>query len=332
MNIKDYVKKIRKGELKTVNTIKSVLEKCKKLNKEYDCFVTICEKEALESAKKVNKKGKLAGVAITVKDAICVENVQSSAGSKILRGYKPPFDATVIARLKAEGAIIIGKTTQDEFGFGSFSTNSGYGIPKNPFDKNHSTGGSSGGCACITQLADFPHISIGESTGGSITCPSMFCGVYGLTPTYGLLSRYGLIDFANSLDKIGPMGKSTYDVALALNIMSGFDERDQTSLKVSKKDYTKFENVKGYTIGLPKEYFENVSVGVEKRVREAINVLKSLGVKFMDVSLKMTKYVIPTYYLTALSEASTNLARYDGVRFGAGLKSFPPGNYNNYYS
>jgi aspartyl-tRNA(Asn)/glutamyl-tRNA(Gln) amidotransferase subunit A len=160
----------------------------------------------------------------------------------------------------------------------------------------------------------------------------MFCGVIGLTPTYGLVSRYGLIDYANSLDKIGPLGKSTIDVAAALNVMSGYDERDQTSLKVKKRDYTKFEKVKGYKIGLPREYFKNVSKSVEKRVHEGIRVLEGLGVKFVDVSLSMTKYVLPAYYLAALSEASTNLARYDGVRFGAGLKSFTTGNYNDYYS
>jgi len=333
MNIKEYVKKIKNKELNAVDEIQDVIKKCKEWNKEYNCFVTICEEEALKQARKVDKerKGKLAGVPVTVKDAICVENVQSSAGSKILEGYKPPFDATVINRLKDEGAIIIGKTTQDEFGFGSYSINSAYGVPKNPFDKSRACGGSSGGCACITQLADFPHISIGESTGGSISCPSFFCGVYGLTPTYGLVSRYGLIDYANSLDKIGPIAKSTRDVAECLNIIAGFDEKEQTTLETKKVDYTKFENVKNYTIGLPKEYFQNVSPDVKAKVDEAIKVLKGLGVKFVNVSLKMTKYVIPAYYLAAVSEASTNLAKLDSVRYGKGM-DFTKGNYNDYYS
>lgn len=332
MKIEEYVKKVKKGEIKALTTIKSVLEKCKKLNEEYECFSTICEEEALKQAKNFNTKGVLAGVPVTVKDGICVKNVQSSAGSRILQGYKPPFDATVIERLKAEGAIVIAKTNQDEFGFGSYCTNSGYGVPKNPSDKNRSCGGSSGGSACITRLADFPHLSIGESTGGSISCPAFFCGVIGLTPTYGLVSRYGLIDYANSLDKIGPMGRTTHDVALALNVMSGHDNKDQTSLKVKKKDYTKFESVKNYKIGLPGQYFKNVSKEIDKNIQKVIKTLESLGVEFVKVNLEMSKYSLAAYYLTALSEASTNLARYDGVRFGKGLKEYPSGNYNNYYA
>jgi aspartyl-tRNA(Asn)/glutamyl-tRNA(Gln) amidotransferase subunit A len=334
MSISDYVSKVKSKEINIVSFITEVIEKCKKLNSDYNCFVTICEKEAIAQARELAKKpfGRLAGVPVTVKDAICVKDVLCTAGSKILSNYKPPFDATVIKRLKDEGAIIIGKTTQDEFGFGSFSMNSAYGVPKNPFDKSRVTGGSSGGSGAITQLADFPHISIGESTGGSISCPSFFCGVYGLTPTYGLVSRYGLIDYANSLDKIGPMAKSTKDVALALNIISGRDELDQTSLDSSKKDYTKFKDIKGYTIGLPKQYFENVSKEVDSSIRKAIDVLKSLGVKFVDVSLDMTKYLLPAYYLVAVSEASTNLAKLDGVRFGASLPFDETINYNEYYS
>ncbi len=269
---------------------------------------------------------------VTVKDAICVKDVQCTAGSKILEGYKPPFDATIIAKLKAEGAIIIGKTAQDEFGFGSFSTNCAYGAPRNPFDTSRSCGGSSGGAGCITQLADFPHIAIGESTGGSISCPSSFCGVYGLTPTYGLVSRYGLIDYANSLDKIGPIGKSTINVATALNVIAGNDPRDQTTLNEKQKDYTKFESIKDYTIGLPREYFKSVSPSVEKKVKEAIEVLKKLGVKFVDVNLTTTQYHLSAYYLAAMSEASTNLAKLDGVRFGACLPLPDKGNYNDYYA
>ncbi len=332
MELKEYVKGVKSGKIDPVEAIESVINKIKEINKEYNCFVSIRE-EAIEDAKKIknNPKGRLAGVPISVKDAICVEGIQCTAGSKILEGYIPPFDATVIKRLKEEGAIIIGKTTQDEFGFGSFSTNSAYGIPKNPFDKDRSCGGSSGGSACITQLADFPHISIGESTGGSISCPSFFCGVYGLTPTYGLVSRHGLIDYSNSMDKIGPMGKSTYDVALALNIIAGYDEMDHTSLNVKKQDYTKFEEINHYKIGLPRQYFENVSKEVEKKVRSAIDKLSELGVEFVDVDLKMTKYHLPAYYLVAVSEASTNLARYDGIRYGKGL-DFKDENYNEYYS
>lgn len=276
MNLKEYVKKVKKGELSALEITKVAIKKCKELNKEYNCFITICEEEALKQAKEAdkNKQGDLCGVLITVKDAICVKNVECTAGSKILKNYIPPFDATIIKKLKEQGAIILGKTNQDEFGFGSFSTNSAFGAPKNPFDKTRVTGGSSGGAACITQLADFPHIGIGESTGGSISCPSFFCGVYGLTPTYGLLSRYGLIDYANSLDKIGPMAKTVDDLAIALNIMAGNDEKDQTTLDLKKIDYTKYESVKNYVIGLPKKYFENVSIEIKEKIDLAINELK----------------------------------------------------------
>lgn len=333
INITEFVKSVKSKKIKLVPFIKDVLQKCNELNKDYNCFITICEKQAIAQAKQIakNPKGRLAGVPVTVKDSICVKNVQCTAGSKILQGYEPPFDATVIQRLKAEGAIIIGKTSMDEFGFGSYSTNCAYEIPKNPFDTNRATGGSSGGSACITQLADFPHISIGESTGGSISCPSFFCGVYGLTPTYGLVSRYGLIDYANSLDKIGPIGKSTLDVAKTLSIIAGKDDYDQTTLNTKKTDYTKFKSIKGYKIGLPKQYFENISEDVKKSVDKAIDVLKSLGAKFVPIDLKMTKYVVPAYYLAAVSEASTNLARLDGLRYGASLK-LENENYNDYFS
>ncbi len=332
IGIKDFVKKVKNEEIDIVDFIKNVISKCRKFDEEHNCFVTISEDEALIQAKELseNPEGKLAGIPVTVKDAICTKNIQTSAGSRILESYKPVFDATVIKRLKDEGAIIIAKTNQDEFGFGSFSTNSGYSIPKNPFDSERTCGGSSGGSACITRLADFPHISIGESTGGSISCPASFCGVYGLTPTYGRVSRYGLIDYANSLDKIGPMAKSTLDISRVLNIISGKDDFDQTTLNTSNMDFTKFENVKNYKIGLPQEYFENLDNSVRKLVYDAISRLENLGISFVETSLEMTKYVIPAYYLIAVSEASTNLARYDGIRYGKGLELKE--DFNNYFN
>ncbi|MFA5303758.1 MAG: Asp-tRNA(Asn)/Glu-tRNA(Gln) amidotransferase subunit GatA [Candidatus Nanoarchaeia archaeon] len=334
MNLTEYVNNVKKGKLSAYETVKSAIKKCKELNEKYNCFITISEDEALKQAKLADKekKGLLCGVPVTVKDAICVKNVECTAGSKILEGYVPPFDATVIEKLKAEGAVIIGKTAQDEFGFGSFSTNCAYGIPKNPFDVLRTAGGSSGGCGSITQLADFPHLGIGESTGGSISAPSFFCGVYGLTPTYGLVSRYGLIDYANSLDKIGPMAKTVDEIALALNIISGNDPKDQTSLNNKKIDYTKYEPIKNYTIGLPKQYYENVSKEVKEKISEAITVLKKLGVKFIDIDLKLTKYHLSAYYLAAMSEASTNLSKLDGIRYGAKLEFDKNMDFNTYYS
>ncbi|MBM3304155.1 MAG: Asp-tRNA(Asn)/Glu-tRNA(Gln) amidotransferase subunit GatA, partial [Candidatus Aenigmarchaeota archaeon] len=217
------------------------------------------------------KKGLLSGIAVSVKDCICVEGVQSAAGSRILEGYEPPFDATVIERVRQEGGILIGKTNQDEFGFGTFSANSGFAVPKNPHDPTRCCGGSSGGAAGLTAAlpAEFHHIALGQSTGGSISCPASFCGVVGLTPTYGLVSRYGLIDYANSLDKIGPIAKSVGDAALMLSVIAGHDDKDSTSLHEKPQDYTRLigKPVKGMKIGVPKEYFGK---GVDRAVADEV--------------------------------------------------------------
>jgi len=256
--------------------------------------------------------------------------MQSSAGSLILDGYIPPFDATSVTRAKQSGCTILGKTNQDEFGFGTFSVNSTYGIPKNPLNQQKSCGGSSGGAAGLTQALDYPHIALAESTGGSISCPAAFCSVVGLTPTYGLVSRYGLIDFANSLDKIGPIGKSVYDVALMLSIIAGHDPRDSTSVKQGKKDYQLGKDIKRLRIGVPKEYFHSIDKKVEKSVWNAIKQLESLGATYKKISLPNTKYAISAYYIIATAEASTNLAKYCGMRYGLHLDL--KGNFNEYFS
>jgi aspartyl-tRNA(Asn)/glutamyl-tRNA(Gln) amidotransferase subunit A len=307
--------------------MKNVIKQVKIIQKKYSPFITIAKK--IESG----KKGKLSGIAVSVKDNICTEGMQSTAGSRILEGYVPPFDATVVERAKQAGAIIIGKTAQDEFGFGTFSTNCAYDIPKNPHDKERSCGGSSGGAACLTAAAEFRHIAIAESTGGSISCPSAFCGVVGLTPTYGLVSRWGLIDYANSLDKIGPIAKSTKDAALMLSIIAGHDSRDSTSLKVKPQDYTKYleTSVKGMKIGLPKEYFgEGVNETVAEKVHAAIKKLEGMGCKVEEVSLPHTQYALPSYYIIAMAESSTNLAKFCGMRYG--LHAALKGNYDEYFS
>ncbi|MEM7827685.1 MAG: amidase family protein, partial [Candidatus Aenigmatarchaeota archaeon] len=225
-----------------------------------------------------------------------------------------------------------GKTAMDEFGFGTFSINCAYGIPKNPLDTERSCGGSSGGASCITAAADFPHIALAESTGGSISCPAAFTGTVGLTPTYGLVSRWGLIDYANSLDKIGCIGKSVYDVALLLSVIAGNDPRDSTSLNVPKEDYTKFlkKDIKGMKIGVPKEYFEGVDEKITKVVWDAIKKLEDLGATYEEISLPHTKYSLPAYYIIAVSEASTNLAKYCGMRYGLHLQL--QGNFDEYFS
>ncbi|MAG19992.1 Asp-tRNA(Asn)/Glu-tRNA(Gln) amidotransferase GatCAB subunit A, partial [archaeon] len=238
-----------------------------------------------------------------------------------LQNYIPPFNATVIQKCLQEGAIIIGKTSQDEFGFGGFSTNSGFEIPKNPFDKTRATGGSSGGSAGITQKTSLQHISLAESTGGSIVNPASFCGVYGLCPTYGLVSRYGLIDYASSLDKIGPMAKNIEDIELMLNTIKGQDTKDSTSLNESLK------RPKIKKIAIIKE-----SLNVDKEIKDLIlQKLEENKIKYDLISLPITqKYGIPTYYLIAMAEASTNLSKLAGLTHGSQLPL--KGTFNEYFS
>ncbi|MCD6477185.1 MAG: Asp-tRNA(Asn)/Glu-tRNA(Gln) amidotransferase subunit GatA [Candidatus Aenigmarchaeota archaeon] len=297
--------------------INKVIQEAKQLNEKYNFFITINEKA----------EGKFP---IVIKDNICTKNILTTAGSKILHNYYPVFDATIVDRLKEKGAAIIGKTTMDEFGFGTFSINCGYKIPKNPLDPERSCGGSSGGSAGYIAATKYSKFAIGQSTGGSITCPAAFCGVVGLTPTYGLVSRYGLIDFANSLDKIGVLAKSILDAAYALNIIAGYDPKDSTSVKVEKKDYTKLEQKK-LKIGIPKEYFKNINEKITKQIWNIIKILEKMGFEYQEVSLPHTKYSIPAYYIIALSEASTNLAKFCGLRYG--LNSNPEKfGFNEYFS
>ena len=269
------------------------------------------------------------GLPVSAKDNICVRDMQTTAGSRILEGYKPVFEASVIERIRKIGSVI-GKTNQDEFGFGTFSTNSAWGIPKNPLDPERSCGGSSGGAAGLTAALKMPHIALGQSTGGSISCPAAFCEVVGLTPTYGLVPRYGLIDYANSMDKIGPIAKDVWSAAWMLSVIAGRDVRDSTSLDVPKKDYTKTKNVKGMKLAVPKEYFINVDKGVENDVRAAIKKLESLGATCEEVSLPNTQNALYAYYIIAACEASTNLARFCGMRYG--MEEEIKGDFNEYFS
>ncbi|MFH1316845.1 MAG: amidase family protein [Candidatus Woesearchaeota archaeon] len=340
MNVNDFVEKVKKKEIDVVKHTKEVIEKVKKINKEFNHFNVISEELALEQAKAIAdgkvKKGKLLGVPVSIKDCICVKGVESRAGSKILSGYKPTFNATAVQRVIDEGAIIIGKTSQDAFGFGSFSINVGLGmkIPLNPFDKERTCGGSSGGSGGITQKADFVHVSLGESTGGSIECPSSFCGVVGFCPTYGRVSRYGLMDYANSLDKIGPMAKSVEDAALMLEIITGYDKKDTTSVDKESEEFTSFLNrsIKGMKIGLVKESIgEGITDEVKKEVMALAEKLEAHGAIVKEVSLPITfKYGIPAYYLISTSEASTNLAKYCGMRYGA--EEVLTGGFNEYFT
>ena len=327
LSVKEFLQESKVGNIDYSDFYSNLTEGAERLNKRYNLF------QCVANINKMNGKPNLFGLPISVKDNICTKGLQSSAGSKILDGYMPPFDATSVVRIKNNGGAILGKTNQDEFGFGTFSVNCGYAIPKNPLDPKRSCGGSSGGAAGLVAALDFPHIALAESTGGSIYCPAAFCSVVGLTPTYGLVSRYGLIDFANSLDKIGAIGKSVYDAALLLSTIAGHDQRDSTSIKMKSKDYTSHldkRDLKGIKIGIPKEYFKSIDGKIEKSVWRAIKKLESLGATYQKISLPNTKYALSSYYIIATAEASTNLARYCGMRYGLHLKL--EGNFDEYFS
>ncbi|MBI4181472.1 MAG: Asp-tRNA(Asn)/Glu-tRNA(Gln) amidotransferase subunit GatA [Candidatus Aenigmarchaeota archaeon] len=300
------------------------------LQQDYRLLVTMAEQAAWD-ALPASRPGPLRGLPFSVKDNICTQGIQSTAGSRILEGYIPPFDATAVARTKHAGGILVGKTQMDEFGFGTFSTNSGYGVPKNPLDPSRSCGGSSGGAAGLVRALDLPHVAMAESTGGSISCPAAFCGVVGLTPTYGLVSRWGLIDYANSLDKIGVLARSVDDCALLLEQMEGFDTKDSTSLKRARtKDYRQELDLRKVKIGLPKEYFQGVDAGIARTVQGAVDALEREGAKVQEVSLPHTKYALAAYYVIATAEASTNLAKYCGMRYGQTLPL--EGKFNEFFS
>jgi aspartyl-tRNA(Asn)/glutamyl-tRNA(Gln) amidotransferase subunit A len=304
-----------------------ILARAREINERYHTFITIADHVEAEG------EGRLTGYAVSVKDNVCTEGMQTTAGSKILEGYVPPFDATVVAKCRAEGASIIGKTTQDEFGFGTFNVNTPYSVPLNPHDPERSCGGSSGGAACLTAVADFPHLAISESTGGSISCPASFCGVVGITPTYGRTSRWGLVDYANSLDKIGVMGKTVEEAALLLSVISGPDEYDSTVAQVPEEDFTErlVDSVEGLRVGVPDEYFgEGLDKGVSDQVQGAINRFEEMGGEVTRVSLPHTGVSLASYYIIAMAEASTNLAKFCGLRYGLHLPL--EGNFDEYFS
>jgi len=287
--------------------IRNVINECKQLNKEYNYFNIIQEVKPL-------KKGELDGLLISVKDLICVKDVETTASSDILRGYKPVFDATVVKKVREQGATIIGKTVCDTFGFGSFNTNVGnsFKIPKNPVDPSRVTGGSSGGGAGVTKSLGEKHAALVTSTGGSIECPASFCGVIGFCPTYGLISRNGLIDYANSLDKIGIMSTKVNIVKKVFDVIKGHDSKDNTSIKQKPKLFKE----KKLKIGLIKESLKGMDDQVKKQFNNAVEKLKS-KYDVEEVSLDFTfRYGIPTYYILATSEASTNLAKLSGMRYG----------------
>ena len=331
MNSIEYIKKAKNGEIDIVENTKKTLEEIKKIDQEYNYFINIDEKYSLNQAEKISKskkKGKLHGLPISIKDCVCVKDLESKAGSKILEGYKPVYDATVIQKIKDEGGIIIGKTQQDVFGFGSFNTNvgKGYKIPKNPFDKERTTGGSSGGGSGITKKIEMPHIAVTESTGGSIAAPASYCGVIGLCPTYGRVSRYGLMTYSNSMDKIGVTSKDIEEIALMTSVISGYDRKDSTSKKIEIPDYTKKKYDKLKLVLVKESINEGVEEGVSKNL---INLIDKIKYDYVSMPLNF-KYSIQVYYLCTMSEVSTNLSMLCGMRYGMHEKL--EGNFNEYFS
>jgi len=294
-----------------------------------NAYLTLAEERALAQADKIDTAifaGEdlpiLAGVPIAVKDVISTRGVRTTCGSKILENYVPPFDATVVERLEAAGAVILGKTNCDEFAMGSSNENSAYGPVRNPASCDRVPGGSSGGSAAVV-AADLAVASLGTDTGGSIRQPGSFCGVPAMMGSYGRVSRYGLIAFASSLDRIGPLAKNVKDVATVLEVIAGRDARDATSSTAAVPQYAEEigKSVRGMRIGIPREYFaDGMDAGVRGKIEAGIEVLRRLGCELVDIRMPHTDYAIATYYIIATAEASSNLARYDGVRFGLRAK------------
>lgn len=322
---KELVKGVLEGKVKPQAIAEECLKKISEEDKSLKAFLLVdksyVNNEINELEKKiVAKEGPLplAGLPIAIKDNIVTQNLRTTCGSKILENYIPPFDATVIKKLKNAGAIIVGKTNLDEFAMGSSSEYSAFQTTVNPHDHARTPGGSSSGSA-VSVAAGLVYAALGSDTGGSVRQPASLCGIVGIKPTYGRISRYGLVAFASSLDQIGIFTKTVEDSALLLGILAGHDENDATSLTAPIPDFLADINkgVRGLKIGLPKEYFiEGVDPEVEKSVKNAAKLFESEGARLVDISLPHTEYAVPTYYIIAPAEASANLARYDGIRYG----------------
>ncbi len=309
-----------------LNTVNACLDRIAGVNSKLNAIIYLDKEKVLEDAVEKSASGshpKTCGVPIAIKDNICVKDEPTTCASKILKGFKPPYNATVINKLHQAGANILGQTNMDEFAFGSSTENSSVKLTKNPWDLTRVPGGSSGGSAAAV-AADEAVAGLGSDTGGSIRQPASFCGVVGLKPTYGRVSRYGLIAFASSLDQIGPLTKDVTDSALLMNVISGKDDLDSTSANVPVPDFTKslVNDVKKLKIGIPKEYFvDGMQPQVKQKVTAAIDLLKSLGAQCAEVSLPHTSYAVAVYYIVAAAEASSNLARFDGVEYGSRVEA-----------
>ena len=315
---------LHQGKISSDELTRSWLKRAESLNTELNCYITVTPELALQQASAADQHfaaksaGKLTGIPLAHKDIFCTDGVKTSCGSRMLDNFIAPYNATVVERLNEAGMVTLGKTNMDEFAMGSSNETSFYGPVLNPWDKARVPGGSSGGSAAAVAARLAP-AATGTDTGGSIRQPASLCGITGLKPTYGLVSRYGMIAFASSLDQGGPMTQTAEDAALLLNAMAGFDERDSTSVEHKKEDYTKSLNdpVKGLHIGLPKEYFgDKLDSKVGDVIQEAVKELEKAGAVIHEIELPNTHLSVPAYYIVAPAEASSNLSRYDGIRFG----------------
>ncbi|MFA6551115.1 MAG: Asp-tRNA(Asn)/Glu-tRNA(Gln) amidotransferase subunit GatA [Patescibacteria group bacterium] len=324
LTIKQASQGLKQGEFTSVELTRACLAEIKKRNGELNAVLTICEEEALAEAKQADERisagaaGELTGIPYLAKDNYLTRGVRTTAASKILENYIAPFDATVIKKLREAGAVLLGKTNLDEFAHGSSTENSAFGPTKNPHDLTRVPGGSSGGSAAAV-AANFCLFALGSDTGGSIRHPSAFCGTVGLKPTYGRASRFGIIAMTSSTDVPGPITKTVEDAGIVQAAISGHDQNDFTTADVPVPDYDKEikNNIKGIKIGVPHEFFlKGIDKEVEKKVREAIESLKKQGAEIVDISLPHTKYALPAYYIITPCEISTNLGRFDGIRYG----------------
>ncbi len=331
MTLKDMCDALKTGETSSRALTEACLTRIRQVEEKVGAFVTVTEEEALKQADAADRRRAggekvhpLCGVPVAVKDNICTEGVKTTCASRMLENFIPPYSATVWEKLQGAGCVMLGKTNMDEFAMGSTTENSAFHPTHNPHDVSRVPGGSSGGSAACVAAGEAP-LALGSDTGGSIRQPAAFCGVVGMKPTYGMVSRYGLVAFASSLDQIGPMTRTVEDNALALDAIAGYDRRDTTSVK---RGYTPMnrqmkEGVQGLTIGLPREMFsEGLSGSVRKAVMHAADTLKDMGAKVKEVSIPSLAYALPAYYVLSSAEASSNLARFDGVRYGHRAKEY----------
>ncbi len=325
LTVHELLEKLDNNEISLEDITKSYIDRINNKEKDVQAFVTISDKEALEKVKTIKERNtKFAGIPIGIKDNMCIEGTKTTCSSKMLENFVAPYNATVIEKLNAENMVYLGKLNMDEFAMGASTEYSAFKKTRNPWNLNTVPGGSSGGSAAAVAANMVPW-ALGSDTGGSIRQPSSLCGVVGLKPTYGLVSRYGLVAFASSLDQIGPITKDVTDSAMLLNLIVGHDEKDSTSVDAEKKDYTKAlkEDVKGLKIGVPKEYFgDGINEEVKTAVKEAVNKYKEMGAIVEECSLDIADESLAVYYIIACAEASSNLGRFDGIRYGYRTKNF----------